>query len=392
MAGLTRSAIGITLYGNPSAGDQPLIPVGPTNSVYWSNGVVNAFSTDPIVNSIGLGPVLAPKAATGLIGVPHNQVVLAGRNNANTQDRALITWGSSTDQLFIGDSSVAEVWLISNGNQLRLRNGGFWTNATGTPIIIQPSSSAINTDGTPGVLRGQALTNSGASSIAGEAILEGAEHFGTGAAFTFTGGQAIVRGGASLGAGGTHIGGDVWIAPGQGTTRNGNTYFGTSDPLGYNFQGMVGGIAVQTAAVAPTVAPASHTTFWCDGTGILRTLGSWALGTGTPSGTGLIRFGHGQAVLSGRNNANTQNRNLFTWGTAGTDDWTLGDNTAGVQGTIFVGSGNTLTFQFGANQIVLPGTVAAAATAGAGVLPATPQEFLNITVLGNARKIPLYLN
>lgn len=41
---------------------------------------------------------------------------------------------------------------------------------------------------------------------------------------------------------------------------------------------------------------------------------------------------------------------------------------------------------------IIRGTTAAAATAGAGALPAAPEEFAVILVNGNIRKIPLYLN
>lgn len=65
-----------------------------------------------------------------------------------------------------------------------------------------------------------------------------------------------------------------------------------------------------------------------------------------------------------------------------------------LNGSLTFGSNNQTRMQFPAagGLTIAQQTVAAGATAGAGALPATPQEFLTVTVNGNVRKIPLYLN
>lgn len=62
--------------------------------------------------------------------------------------------------------------------------------------------------------------------------------------------------------------------------------------------------------------------------------------------SGDLRMGSRFSFMA-RNGAGTSDYNIYNFGLAGTDDWQLGDNNAGVAGTILVGGVNTLSFQFG---------------------------------------------
>lgn len=110
----TRSGVGFTQFGAfAGTGFQPIIPPGPANSVYWSDGVVNAFSTDPIVNSLSVGPGAGPFPLSGAIRMAHGTEI-SGRSTLGT-DVTLLTFGGGAtpiNTILLGNAStIANVRL-----------------------------------------------------------------------------------------------------------------------------------------------------------------------------------------------------------------------------------------------------------------------------------------
>lgn len=108
----TRSGIGFTQFANPGNAAS-LIPLGPSNSVYWSNGVLNAFSTNPIVNSISVGPGAGPFPAGGAIRMAHGTEI-AGLSTLGVATTLLTFGGGATpiNTIILGNAStIANVRL-----------------------------------------------------------------------------------------------------------------------------------------------------------------------------------------------------------------------------------------------------------------------------------------
>lgn len=117
------------------AGSIPVtaLALGPANTVLWSDGVANQWSANPQVTSvvatgfIGIGA--ANRSTTGLLRLSYAGEIKA-RNNANTADRNLVSYGViGADSHEFGDILSGPTYL-SSGQSVSIRLAGgalLWT-------------------------------------------------------------------------------------------------------------------------------------------------------------------------------------------------------------------------------------------------------------------------
>jgi hypothetical protein len=115
---------GVATWGAPTT-----TPGGGTLEVQYNNaGVLDGASGIKVVGAETALAFGATPATAGLVRLPHNPGValLAGRNNANAADAAIIQWGAgANDRLTIGDTAVASVVLnIATGGSYTLQING----------------------------------------------------------------------------------------------------------------------------------------------------------------------------------------------------------------------------------------------------------------------------
>lgn len=83
----------------------PTLPTGPANTVLWSNGTVNAWTTDPkVTGSVSIGSTVS---STGQLRLAHGADIKA-RDNGNANDRSVVSYGVvATDVVGLGNTGTA---------------------------------------------------------------------------------------------------------------------------------------------------------------------------------------------------------------------------------------------------------------------------------------------
>lgn len=142
-------------------------------------------------------------------------------------------------------------------SSFRLRQAGTLSNFGEAVMEMRTASSASLTAGLATKITGQFLTGN-ASSVAGPGETSGGDNQGSAVGETFKAGTGVVRGGDATGADGTQVGGDVWVKPGTGATRHGNTMISATSPDSFVWQGMERGLCLEQARAVPTAAPPSQ--------------------------------------------------------------------------------------------------------------------------------------
>lgn len=82
----------------------PTLPTGPANTVLWSNGTVNAWTTDPkVTGSVSIGSTVS---STGQLRLAHGADIKA-RDNGNANDRSVVSYGVvATDVVGLGNTGT----------------------------------------------------------------------------------------------------------------------------------------------------------------------------------------------------------------------------------------------------------------------------------------------
>lgn len=101
-----------------AGGTLAILPLGPANTVLWSDGAANQWSGNPIANSFqGLSFIAAgpdPRSSVGTIRMPHSSSIQI-RNNLNTADVPVITLGAAANSIDIGGSAAGRLQLTCGG-------------------------------------------------------------------------------------------------------------------------------------------------------------------------------------------------------------------------------------------------------------------------------------
>lgn len=292
-------------------------------------------------------------------------------------------------------------------NQVLAFVAGSVTWATLTPVVTPPTNPGQN--GFVAVASAGNLTYVGGT-VAGRPLLWSGSAWAEGTAL----GSNVYNIDTTAGALQLGVAGAVFATVGavRMPTRAGIGFYyrrgaspGTADMLGVQFgSGSDDRLVLgdPTTGVGNIVANLASSRLQVGATAIL----GWT-STAVDVTVGVLNFSGGGSI---QNQGTTMinfptggNRNIQLFGTGATinssDRVMIINDRVAVPGAdpnatsfYFYSDAGKPTFGYATGTVLKFSVAAAAATAGAGALPATPQEFLTIILNGNTRKIPLYLN
>jgi len=294
------------------------------------NGGSNSFasgSTTTFNNTAVITQGTTP-STTGEFRVKQNWS-LKGRNSTNTADVPLIDWGATAaNQYIIGDQT--------NTSAMRIR---------GANVLIEPTNLSC-TIGTGGIAINATSGTGSNSVITWSSGTTNVPVISQTAAATATAGTAMTLRAQAGGTSGNQNGGPLLL---QGGARSGT--------------GLKGAVRIQINGTTETFMEVVE----------------------IAAGRRVTAFNLAADLTTTEMPANTGDKVSFiaNAATAPTAD--------PANGVIEYATGGAWGLRAVGGRIETAFTTAATATAGAGALPATPEEFLVVTVNGNARKIPMYL-
>lgn len=116
------------------------LPLGPANSVLWSDGASNQWSTAPVVTSLRASTFIGVGTAAGIAQSGdwrwRQGGVIRGRNNVGTGDPLVLGWGvTAADRIDFGDTSVVS-------NVITVSGGGFYSFICGAQSKYAANANA----------------------------------------------------------------------------------------------------------------------------------------------------------------------------------------------------------------------------------------------------------
>lgn len=343
------------------------------------------FGAQLITTTTGLA-IGATVASTGLIRVPHNSLVIVGRDSTNAADRNIVGWGTTTDEVIIGNVT-GRTQVLGNPVATQTLTNGTIPATTGDfrvkhqwQLAGRNNANTLNANMINFGLTTTDTLTLGDTSFAGQIVSS-----------TLTFGSATVLihnvGGTTAGSGNFRISSSSWSMVARNNANTANCNVIRTNPtaniltLGDTAWGNVTltgpGISFNSGGMSASIG----TTGWVfTGTTALTSQVFWASTAVTP-------------VIGVTQQADANTGESLT--VKAQQGGSTGNQNGGaliLEGGAPSGSGTRGVITLTAGGLTITSTAAAAATAGAGALPATPEEFMTITFNGNVRKVPLYLN
>jgi hypothetical protein len=278
-------------------------PVGGAGQIAYANGTDLSYATSvKIISNAAIAFGTNP-AGAGLLRVPNNSTVLAGRDAANSTDLTLISWSPAADDtLLLGSSAVPTVRLTAT-SALRLNIGA-------TEEFVFNSSTADFKDNV--LSFGTSPSASGLIRVAhGVAVIGGRNQAGLADSILMAWGLTA----------------NNRLTVGDAVTAE--TYFNIATGGSYNLQ--VNGSTEYTFDATALTMNANNVV----GAGFYSTSGSVAA-------TGLFRVPNNSTVLVARNNAGSGDVAIITWGAA-TDRLWIGDSAGLVGANVLLKTGGDFT-------------------------------------------------
>lgn len=306
-------------------------------------------------------------AASGILRVHHNASALVGRNNANSQDVALLRWGTTTDTLILGTTTAGFNTSLF-GDAIAISGVGNTTiSVNGTPVVtvtstLVTSAQPVAQGTTPATTGNLRLPNGGtvnfrnAANSANILVLsvDGSDQviFGDPAAaavYTAGGTNVLIRPAGTDRVQITDtvfewrmstvrfdvavvnpaiiqevdatngVSGDTLTITGQDVTGTGSTVGGPLNLRAGNSTNNVGGSFDVRSGAGASATQAGAFNMRIGATVFL----AWS-GTAAVASQGAIRFASATGIFS-RNNANSADLQIFI--TNGSDGITYGDTT-----------------------------------------------------------------
>lgn len=352
------------------------------NPTFGAQAISGASETLTTYMAVGATP-----ATSGLIRVPHNNTVLAGRNSTNATDYQLVGWGNNgTDEVVFGNVTTRTQILGSTVATQILTYGGI--PATAGEFRVRHNYTVNGRNSANSANRN--IWNWGATAtdtltigdVNAAVVLNGSGYTLNAASLSLAQGL----GGTMATTGNVRIPSVSWsmIARNNSNTTDVNVIrcnssanvliFGDTNWGNVTLQGP--SISLNSGGVAGSLGT---TGFVLTGANAAQSQLQWSSASVTP------------AIFQAQAATNTVGNNMSITAQKGGS----GGNNNGGNLTLSAGAGAGTgvrgDLSLVCTNLSVTATVAATATAGGGALPAAPQEFLTVSVNGNARKIPLYL-
>lgn len=343
------------------------------------------FGAQLITTTTGLS-IGATPATTGLIRVPHNSLVIVGRDNANANDRNIVGWGTTTDEVIIGNVT-SRTQVLGNPVATQTLTNGTIPATTGDfrvkhqwQLAGRNNANTLNANMVNFGLTTTDTLTLGDASFAGSIISS---------TLTFASATVVVHntGGTTATTGNFRLGGSSWAMVSRNNANSANCNVIRTNAtanalvLGDTAWGAVTLTGPGLQLISGGMSASIGTTGWIwTGSTALTSQVFWAATAVTPV-----------IGITQQADANT-GESLTIKAQQGGSTGNQNGGALILEGGAPSGSGTRGIITLTAGGLTITSTAAAAATAGAGALPATPEEFMTVTFNGNVRKIPLYLN